>query len=116
MIESAPKFIQGIFTFTGHGYEAPVPIADVLDYRVPSAKRAQLIYFRGGNSSAEMVDVVLLRDGMPMRHFPIGGKDAVHVPLAVVEDLEPDQQLTFHVAAPVGCAGTLVVDVGLIEI
>jgi len=116
MIESAPKFIQGIFAFTGNGYDAPVPIAAVIDYRVPGAKRAQLIYFRGGNSTGEMVDVVLLRDGAPMRHFPIGAKGSVHVPLAVVEDLEPDQLLTFHVAAPAGCAGTLVVDVGLIEI
>jgi hypothetical protein len=116
MIESAPKFIQGIFAFTGNGYEAPAPIAAALDYRVPAAKRAQLIYFRGGNSSTEMVDILLLRDGEPMRHFPIGAKAAVHVPLAVVEDLEPDQQLTFQIAAPAGCAGTLVVDVGLIEI
>jgi hypothetical protein len=34
----------------------------------------------------------------------------------VVEDLEPDQVLTLTVAAPPGVAGTLVLDVGLIEI
>jgi len=53
---------------------------------------------------------------VPMRYFPIGAHAGVHVPLAVVEDLEPDQKITLVVAAPEGVAGTLVVDVGLIEI
>ncbi len=116
MIESVPQFLQGVFAFTGAGYDAPASFADALSYSVPSAKRAQLIYFRGGNSSGDMVDVILSRDGKVMRHFPIGAHAAVHVPLAVVEDLEPDQKLTFAVAAPAGTAGTLVIDVGLIEI
>jgi len=116
MIDSIPKFLQGVFAFTGAGYDKPVPIAEALDYMVPGTKRAQFIYFRGGNSSGDMVAVVLLRDGVPMRYFPIGAHAGVHVPLAVVEDLEPDQKITLVVAAPEGVAGTLVVDVGLIEI
>jgi hypothetical protein len=116
MIDSIPKFLQGVFTFSGAGYGSPVPIDDALDYIVPGTKRAQLIYFRGGNSSGEMVSVVLLRDGKPIRYFPIGADDGVHVPLALVEDLEPDQKITLLLAAPPGCTGTLVVDVGLIEI
>jgi hypothetical protein len=116
MIESMPRFLQGIFTFSGQGYDSPMPISDALSYDVPASKRSQLIYFRGGNSSAEMVDIVLLRDGKVMRHFPVGAKGAVHVPLAVVEDLEPEQKLTLSVAAPAGLTGTLVIDVGLIEI
>jgi hypothetical protein len=116
MIESMPKFLQGVFSFTGAGYDQPAPVGEAVTYTVPSAKRAQLIYFRGGNSAADMVSVVLLRDGKPMRYFPIGGNGAVHVPLAVVEDLEPDQVVTLTVAAPAGVAGTLIVDVGLIEI
>jgi hypothetical protein len=114
MIESMPRFLQGVFGFTGSGYDAPVAV-DV-QYTVPGAKRAQLIYFRGGNSAGAMVNVALLRDGKVMRYFPIGAQGAVHVPLAVVEDLEPDQVLTLTVAAPAGVAGTLVLDVGLIEI
>ncbi len=109
-----PTFLQGVFGFTGSGYGGPQTV-DV-HYKVPGAKRAQLIYFRGGNSAAEMVNVALLRDGKVMRYFPIGAQGAVHVPLAVVEDLEPDQVVTVTVAAPPGVAGTLVLDVGLIEI
>jgi hypothetical protein len=114
MIDSMPKFIQGVFTFTGAGYDSPVPIA--AEYTVPGAKRAQLIYFRAGNSAPAMVSLILLRDGTPMRYFPIAAHGATHVPLAVVEDLEPDQKLTLTVAAPAGEAGTLVLDIGLIEI
>jgi hypothetical protein len=116
MIESAPKFLQGFFTFTGAGYETPALISESLNYTVPGTRRAQLIYFRGGNSSAEMITVLLVRDGTPIRYFPIAGTGAVHVPLAVVEDLEPETKITLTVAAPRGTAGTLVVDVGLIEI
>ena len=114
MIESMPAFLQGVFGFTGAGYDAPSAV-DV-HYTVPGAKRAQLIYFRGGNSAEAMVNIALLRDGKVMRYFPIGAQGAVHVPLAVVEDLEPDQVVTLTVAAPPGVAGTLVLDVGLIEI
>jgi hypothetical protein len=116
MIESKPKFLQGIFPFTGEGYETPLPIADALDYIVPGTKRAQLIYFRGGNSAPDMVTVILCLDGKPIRYFPIAAEGATHVPLAVVEDLEPDQKITLMVAAPAGTEATLVIDVGLIEI
>jgi assimilatory nitrate reductase catalytic subunit len=116
MIESMPKFLQGVFSFTGAGYGQPAPVGEAATYTVPGAKRAQLIYFRGGNSADVMVNVVLLRDGKPMRYFPIGANGAVHVPLAVVEDLEPDQVLTLAVAAPSLVTGTLVIDIGLIEI
>ena len=46
------------------------------------------MYFRGGNTTDELVCVVLVRDGAPMRYFPIGAKSDVHVPLRVVEDLD----------------------------
>jgi len=116
MIESVPQFLQGVFKFTGTGYDSPVPLEGGPVYHVPAARRAQLIYFRGGNSSDELIDVVLYRDGKVMRHFPVGARAAAHVPLAVVEDLEPEQALSFSVAAPTGTSGTLVMDVGLIEI
>jgi hypothetical protein len=116
MIDSVPQFLQGAFKFTGAGYDSPASIAGAPAYTVPGTKRAQLIYFRGGNSTGDMVDVILSRDGKPMRHFPIGAHGAVHVPLAVVEDLEPDQKLSFSILAPAGTSGTLVIDVGLIEI
>jgi hypothetical protein len=79
-------------------------------------RRAQLIYLRAGNSSAELVNLVLLRDGRIMRYFPIGAKSSQHVPLVVVEDPSPDTKLEVLLAAPAGAAGHLVVDIGLHEI
>jgi assimilatory nitrate reductase catalytic subunit len=57
-----------------------------------------------------------MRDGAPMRYFPLGAKSAMHVPLAVVEDLMPESGLEVHIAAPEGVSGTLVLDLGLMEI
>jgi hypothetical protein len=51
-----------------------------------------------------------------MRYFPIGARSAVHVALAVVEDLEDDTVLEVHVAARDGLTGTVVVDLGLVEV
>jgi hypothetical protein len=110
-----PRFIQGTFAFTGQGLLAPHPLHDSARYTVPADKRAQLVYMRGGNSADALVDLILTRDGKPMRHFPVGAKAAVHVPLAVVEDIFPESKLEVLVAAPEGVSGTVVVDFGLLE-
>jgi hypothetical protein len=115
MIDSEPKFIQGIISFTGAGYEKPVPLNSA-GYIVAADKRAQLLYFRGGNSLGSMIVVALTRDGKLMRYFPIGAKSAVHVQLAVVEDLSPETELTLAVLAPAAESGTEAVDLGLVEI
>jgi hypothetical protein len=115
MIDSEPKFIQGIFAFAGAGYAEPVPLVGA-SYAVPSDKRVQPLYFRAGNSSAEMVAIMLMRDGKLMRYFPIGAGSSSHVQLAVVEDLAPDTKLDLMIAAPEGAGGTVVVDLGLVEI
>ncbi len=116
MIDSIPRIITGIFSFTGAGYDAPKPLGSGVSYTVPADKRTQLIYLRAGNSSAEMICLVLMRDGKPMRMFPIGAKAAEHVPLAVVEDLFPDTRLQVVIAAPMGVTGSVVLDLGLMEI
>ena len=114
MRESTPRILVGTHAFTGTGYETPAPLG--VSYTVPADRRAQTVYFRGGNSTAEMVTVVLARDGVPMRSFPIGAKDGVHIPLVVMEDLQPDTRLALHVLAPAGISGTLTVDMGFVEI
>ena len=40
----------------------------------------------------------------------------MHVPLAVVEDLSPETRLEVFVGAPAGVSGSVVIDIGLIEI
>ena len=60
--------------------------------------------------------VTLLRDGSPMRIFPIGAKSGVNIPLRVVEDVDPDTVLELVVAAPCGTSGDVVIDFGLVLI
>ena len=119
MNESTPRVILGTYPFQGAGYDKPAPLGGntpAPTYTVPSDRRAQLIYLRAGNSSPEMIALTLLRDGTPMRVFPIGAKAAEHVPLAVVEDLMPETRLNVMVAAPEGASGVVVLDMGLVEI
>jgi hypothetical protein len=115
MIDSEPKFIQRVMSFAGAGYAKPVPLEGAC-FVVASDRRAQPLYFRGGNSSNEMITVALMRDGKLMRYFPIGAKASEHVQLAVVEDLQPDTKLELMILAPEGSTGTVVVDLGLVEI
>jgi len=116
MIDSTPRFLNGAYEFEGAGFTKPAPLDPSLVYVVPPDKRAQLIYFRGGNSSAELAYVVLMQDGKSMRTFPIGAKASIHVPLAVVEDLQPETKIEVFFGAAAGTSGTLVIDIGLIEI
>ena len=116
MIDSTPRFLQGAFSFTGTGYNKPALLDPSLAYVVPADKRGQLIYLRAGNSTAELAYVTLMQDGKPARTFPIGAKAGIHVPLAVVEDLQPDTRIEVFFGAAEGVSGTLVLDLGIIEI
>jgi hypothetical protein len=111
-----PTFIQGLFELEGKGLIRAMSFPTPATYKVPQDKRAQTIYFRAGNSCAEMIYLVLTRGGKPMRYFPVGAKDAIHVPLAVLEDLSPGSVVEVLVAAPAGLKSTVVLDVGFMEI
>ena len=116
MMESVPKFLNGVYAFTGAGLGKPALLDPGLVYSVSRDRRAQLVYLRAGNSTDALVNLTLMRDGAPMRMFPVGAKAAEHVPLTVVEDLQPDTKLEVHFAAPEGVTGHLVLDLGLVEI
>ena len=115
-MHSTPRFLQGAYPFDGQGLDKPGPVHAALTYVVPAGVTTQPVYFRGGNNSAELIAVVLVRDGVPMRWFPIGARSDTHVALRVVEDLLADSRLELHVAAPEGTSGTVVVDLGLVEV
>ena len=115
-MESIPKFLSGIFAFNGAGLDKAAALDASLAYTVSASRRAQLVYLRAGNSSAELVCLTLMRDGKPMRLFPVGAKASEHVPLTVTEDLQPETKLEILVSAPAGTSGHIVVDLGLIEI
>ena len=111
-----PQFIQGMFAFEGAGLTNPAPLGPAATYKVPPDKRAQIIYVRAGNSTDALICLTLMRDGKVLRHFPIGARQGLHVPLAMTEDVFPESQLELVVGAPKGVAGVVVVDVGLFEI
>ncbi|RBY93391.1 molybdopterin oxidoreductase [Blastococcus sp. TF02-8] len=115
-VKSTPRFLQGVFPITGEGLAKPGPVDPALRYTVPAGCSAQALYFRGGNAAAELVYVLLVRDGEPMRWFPIGAKADTHVPLRVVEDLPGGSVVELHAAAPEGVTGEIVVDLGLVEV
>lgn len=109
-----PVFLQGLFLFEGAGMDSPHAFEPELNYKVPQDRRAQLVYFRGGNPGTELVYVLLKQNGQPMRYFPIGAKASTHVELAVVEDLEPGTVLEVFIGSEFG--GSVVLDIGLVEI
>ena len=115
-MHSTPRFLQGVYSFEGKGLDRPFLIDPALTYAVPGGTVAQPVYFRGGNASPELICVFLVRDGQPMRYFPIGAKNHTHVALRVVEDLEPGTGIELHAAAPAGVAVTVIIDLGLVEV
>lgn len=115
-MHTTSRFMQGSHSFEGWGLCKPVPIDPALAYTVPPGVTGQALYFRSGNSTEEMITIVLVRDGQPMRYFPIGARAGTHVPLRVVEDLISCTQIKLHIAAPEGCVGTVVIDFGLLEV
>ena len=108
-------FLQGIYSFEGAGLDKPAPLSAELTHVVPDGVISQALYFRGGNSTDELITIVLMRDGVPMRYFPIGAKSDVHVPLRVVEDIEGGSVIELALVAPIGLGGTVVIDLGLVE-
>src|SRR5690349_8181404 len=95
-----PRFIQGVYGFMGAGLGQIAPLKPMATYKVPFDKRAQLIYLRAGNSTTEMIYLALMRGKKPLRYFPIGAKGAIHVQLAIIEDIDPESELELAVGAP----------------
>jgi hypothetical protein len=115
-MDETPRFIQGVFAFRGTGLAKTVPLRPAATYRVPFDKRAQLIYLRAGNSTPELVYLALLKGKAPFRYFPVGAKGAIHVQLAIVEDIDPETDLELAIGAPEGLEGLILVDLGILEI
>jgi hypothetical protein len=111
-----PVFLQGVFSAKGTGLTDPVSFTPRAVYRVSPDRRSQTIYFRVGNASSELVSLLLTRQGAVMRYFPVGAKDAIHVALAVQEDISPETTLEVLLAAPDGLDVSVVLDVGFMEI
>ena len=110
-----PRFLQGVFPFVGKGLFDLAPLDDTLLYTVPTGHKAQVVYFRAGNHSDDLLYLTIAADGVPIRYFAIGPKSDFHVPLVIVEEHLPGVQLSLMFAAPRGLSGTLIVDAGILE-
>ena len=111
-----PRFLQGVFPFVGHGLFQVGVLDESLGYTVPPHTEAEVLYVRLGSSADDLVYVVLLADDRPIRYFPVGPRSDVHVPLALIEGHPAPTRLSVGYAAPSGVSGTLIVDVGIVEV
>ncbi|BDI28079.1 hypothetical protein CCAX7_001300 [Capsulimonas corticalis] len=113
---ATPRFLQGVYPFAGRGVFDLAPLNEALSYTVPKGKVAQVQYFRAGNLSDDILYLAISTNGSPVRYFPVGPKSDNHVPLAIVEDHPAGTRIEVCLAAPRGLTGTVVLDVGLVEI
>lgn len=104
--------LQNITELEGKGLDSPSPLD--LEYTVPQGCTAGLQYVRLGTTSTDMVNVTVLRDGKRMRYFPVAGGDAIHVQLAIVDQLEAGEHI--EVTAAGKETGTLILDIGILEV
>ncbi len=113
---TAARFLQGVYPFVGRGVFDLGPLNDALAYTVPAGKTAEVLYFRGGNLSDDILYLALSINATPVRYFPVGPKSDFHVPLAIIETYPGGSRIEVALAAPRGLAGTVVVDVGIVEV
>lgn len=113
---AVPRFLQGVFPFVGRGIGDLTPLNDALSYRVPSGTAAEILYWRAGNVSEDLIYLALFADGRAIRYFPISPRGDVHIALAITESHPAGTCLEIALAAPRGLSGTVVVDVGIVEV
>jgi assimilatory nitrate reductase catalytic subunit len=109
-------FLQGVFQFEGHGLDKPKSLTPSLSHTVPKDHVGLPLYARAGNSSSEMICLVLMKNGKPVRYFPVGAKGSFDVGLHIVEENTAGTVFEVCLAAPEGLKGTVIVDFGLSEI
>lgn len=113
--QAVPRFLQGVYPFVGRGIFDLGPLNDAFSYTVPAGKAAQVIYFRAGNLSDDLLYLALSVNGQAVRYFPVGPKADFHVALSIVETHPAGARIEISLAAPRSLAGTVVVDVGILE-
>ncbi|HEX8260978.1 MAG TPA: hypothetical protein VF558_11860 [Rubrobacteraceae bacterium] len=67
-----------------------------------------------GNTTGGMINVTVLRSGPAMRYVPVAAGGAIHVPLAIVDELQSGTEIT--IAAAAEGWGKLILDVGFLEV
>jgi assimilatory nitrate reductase catalytic subunit len=112
---AAPRFLQGVFPFVGRGLFDPLLLDETLRFVVPPGRATTVVYLRAGNHSDDLIYLMLVADGAPRRYFPVGPKADANVALAIYEGHPAGTELSLHYAAPRGIPGTVVIDLGLVD-
>ena len=112
---SSTRFLQGIFDFERSGLHEPFLLDRRLSYTVPAGNEAQFVYFRGGNSSSELVCANAMRDGSRCATSRSAPRATRTSRCASSRTCSPRRR-SMHLAAPAGASGQIVIDVGLVEI
>lgn len=104
--------LQTITEIEGEGLNSPKSLN--LTYTVPQGCTAGVHYVRAGSTVKGMVNITILKNGKVMCYVPVAAGSAMHVPLAIVEDLSPGTEV--EVTAAAEGSGTLILDVGILEV
>ncbi|CAA9443935.1 MAG: hypothetical protein AVDCRST_MAG28-792 [uncultured Rubrobacteraceae bacterium] len=104
--------LQTITEIQGEGLNSPTPLN--LYYTVPQGCTAGVQYVRAGSTVGGMLNITLLQNGKVMRYIPVAAGSATHVPLAIVDELQPGTEVSVAVAAE--GSGTLILDIGVLEV
>lgn len=111
-----PVFLQGAYPFAGRGFFEPLLLHGDLRYTVPDMCTSEVVYFRAGNLSDDLVYVTLCVNDQAVRYFPIGPKGDCHVSLAIVESNPAGTEIEIRIAGSRGLTGSIVIDMGILEI
>ncbi len=103
--------LQTITDIEGEGIDSPQDLN--LTYSVPQGCTAGVQYVRAGPTEG-MVNITVLKDGKAMRYVPVAAGGTIHVPLAIVDELQPGTEIS--IAAAAEGSGKLILDVGILEV
>ena len=104
--------LQTITDIEGEGIDSPQDLN--LTYSVSQGCTAGVQYVRAGNTTEGMINITVFKDGKAMRYVPVAAGGAIHVPLAIVDELQPGTEISITVAAE--GSGKLILDVGFLEV
>jgi assimilatory nitrate reductase catalytic subunit len=104
--------LQTITARGGEGLDSPKDLG--LSYTVSQGCTAGVQYVRTGNTADGMANITLLNGGKVMRYFPISAGGSIHVPLAIVDEMQPGTEVS--VTAACEGSGTLILDIGILEV
>jgi assimilatory nitrate reductase catalytic subunit len=104
--------LQTITDIEGEGIDSPQDLN--LTYSILQGCTAGVQYVRAGNTTEGMINITVLNDGKAMRYMPVAAGSAIHVPLSIVDELQPGTEIS--IAAAAERSGKLILDVGILEV